>query len=85
MYADIQYVISGKELIGVAPLSDLKDVLVPYDAAKDVEFMTVNTIKNVPATPDRFFLFFPSDIHRPGMKDGVSSPVRKVVIKVKLD
>jgi len=84
-YADIQYVISGRELMGIAPLSDLKDVLVPYDAAKDVEFMTVNTIKNVPATPDRFFIFLPSDIHRPGLKDGVNSPVRKVVVKVKLD
>jgi YhcH/YjgK/YiaL family protein len=69
----------------VAPLTDLKDVLTPYDAAKDIEFMTVNTIKNVTATPDRFFVFFPSDIHRPGLKDGVNSPVRKVVVKVKID
>ena len=85
LYADIQYVISGRELIGVAPLAGLKDVLVPYDAAKDIEFMTVNTIKNVPAAPDRFFLFFPSDIHRPGLKDGVNAPVKKAVVKVKLD
>ena len=85
LYADIQYVISGRELIGVAPLAGLKDVLVPYDEAKDIEFMTVNTIKNVPAAPDRFFLFFPSDIHRPGLKDGVNAPVKKAVVKVKLD
>jgi len=85
LYADIQYVISGRELIGVAPLAGLKDVLVPYDEAKDIEFMTVNTIKNVPAAPDRFFLFFPSDIHRPGLKDGDNAPVKKAVVKVKLD
>lgn len=84
-YIDIQYVISGKEQIGIAPLSDLKETLVPYDAAKDIEFMTVNQIKNVPATPDRFFIFFPNDIHRPGLKDGENSPVRKVVVKVKID
>ncbi len=85
VYADIQYVISGRELMGIAPLSDLKDVTVPYDPVKEVEFMTVNTIKSVPATPDNFFIFFPSDIHRPGLKDGVNSPVRKVVVKVRLD
>jgi YhcH/YjgK/YiaL family protein len=85
IYADIQYVISGRELIGIAPLNDLKEVLEPYDAAKDIEFMTVNQIKNVPATPDRFFIFLPSDIHRPGLKEGVNAPVRKVVVKVRLD
>ena len=84
-YIDIQYVISGKELIGIAPLSDVKDILVPYDAVKDIEFMTVNQIRNVPATPDRFFLFFPSDIHRPGLKDGENALVRKVVVKVKIN
>ena len=84
-YIDIQYVINGKELIGIAPLSDVKDILVPYDAVKDIEFMTVNQIKNVAATPDRFFLFFPSDIHRPGLKEGENAPVRKVVVKVKVN
>ena len=84
-YIDIQYVVSGRELIGIAPLSDIKDILVPYDAATDVEFMTVSQIRNVPATSDRFFIFFPDDIHRPGLKDGVNSPVRKVVVKVKID
>ncbi len=84
-YIDIQYVISGKELIGIAPLSDVKDILVPYDAVKDIEFMTVNQIRNVPAIPDRFFLFFPSDVHRPGLKDGENALVRKVVVKVKIN
>ena len=84
-YIDIQYVISGKELIGVAPISDTKDILVPYDAVKDIVFMTVNQIKNLPATPDRFFIFFPDDVHRPGLKDGENSNVRKIVVKVKID
>lgn len=84
-YIDLQYVISGRELIGLAPLSDVKDILVPYDAAKDIEFMTVNQITNLTATPDRFFIFFPSDVHRPGLKEGVNSPVRKVVVKIKVN
>lgn len=84
-YIDIQYVVSGKELIGVAPVSQKKDILEPFDPAKDIEFMTVNQGVNVKATPDRFFIFFPEDLHRPGLKDGENSQVRKVVVKVMID
>ena len=84
-YIDIQYVISGSEMMGVAPVSMKKEVLAPYDANKDIEFMTVTQNSEFKATPDRFFIFFPSDIHRPGVKVGENSQVRKVVIKVKID
>ncbi|MGD0341214.1 MAG: YhcH/YjgK/YiaL family protein [Bacteroidales bacterium] len=84
-YIDIQYVVNGNELIGIAPLSQQKDVLEPYNEAKDI--MNVSVIREVTykATPDRFFIFFPVDFHRPGLKDGTSTLVRKVVIKVKVD
>jgi YhcH/YjgK/YiaL family protein len=84
-YIDIQYVVSGKELIGVAPMSDRKEILEPYDETKDVMFLTVNLVNNLNAAPDRFFIFFPDDVHRPGLKDGENSQVRKVVVKVKVD
>lgn len=84
-YIDIQYVINGVEEMGVAPLSALKEVTVPYDATKDVGFMTVKKCKLYNATPDRFFIFFPSDIHRPSVKSGQNSQVKKVVVKVKVD
>lgn len=84
-YIDIQYVVSGKELIGVAPISRKKDVITAYDPVKDIEFMTVNGSEDHLALPDKFFIFFPDDIHRPGIKDVESSPVRKVVVKVKID
>lgn len=84
-YIDIQYIISGKEFIGVAPLSQKNEVLEPYDAAKDIEFLTVTGGENYLALPDRFFIFFPDDAHRPGLKDGQNSPVRKIVLKVKVD
>jgi YhcH/YjgK/YiaL family protein len=84
-YIDLQYVISGIELMGIAPMSQKKEVITPYDSAKDVEFLTVTSSVNIKATPDKFFIFFPSDIHRPGVKVGENSQVRKVVIKVKID
>jgi biofilm protein TabA len=84
-YIDIQYVVSGKELIGMAPASLKGEIVTPYNETKDVEFMKVKEIINRKATPDRFFIFFPSDLHRPGLKDGENSMVRKVVVKVKVD
>lgn len=85
-YIDIQYVIDGEENIGVAPLSQKKDVVTPYDEAKDIEFMTVDDSTYHRATPQNFFIFFPSEIHKPGMRTGNDSTiVRKIVVKVKVD
>jgi biofilm protein TabA len=84
-YIDIQYIISGKEFIGVAPMAMKKEILVPYDATKDIEFFTVTDGAEYNALPDRFFIFFPSDAHRPNLKDKENSLVRKVVVKVKVD
>jgi YhcH/YjgK/YiaL family protein len=84
-YIDIQYVISGVEQMNVAPQSMKKDILTPYDPAKDIEYMTVNQSNSYKATPERFFIFFPSDIHRPSVKIGENSQTRKIVLKVKID
>ena len=84
-YIDIQYIINGKELMGVAPMSQKKDILAPYDPERDVEFLTVTSGENQMALPGRFFIFFPEDAHRPALKDGENSPVRKIVVKVKVD
>jgi YhcH/YjgK/YiaL family protein len=84
-YIDIQYIITGTEKMNVAPLSSLKEVTVPYDATKDVGFMTVNNSESYIATPDNFFIFFPSDIHRPSVKVAENSQVKKIVVKVKVE
>jgi YhcH/YjgK/YiaL family protein len=47
--------------------------------------MTVNQTASYVATPDKFFIFFPSDIHRPSVKVGENKIVRKVVVKVRID
>lgn len=84
-YIDIQYVIQGVELMSVAPMSERKEVITVYDSTKDIEFMTVKQSKDYKATSERFFVFFPSDIHRPGVKVEENSQVRKIVVKVKVD
>jgi YhcH/YjgK/YiaL family protein len=84
-YIDIQYVVSGVELMNIAPISSLKEIIVPYDNTKDIEFLTVAKVVNYKATPSNFFIFFPGDAHRPGLKDGQNAHVRKIVIKVMVD
>jgi YhcH/YjgK/YiaL family protein len=84
-YIDIQYVISGVEQMSVSPLSKIQEVKTPYDATKDVEFMTVSETSTYTANPEKFFIFFPSDIHRPGLKLNENSQVRKIVVKVKVE
>jgi YhcH/YjgK/YiaL family protein len=84
-YIDLQYVISGKEVMNIAPLTSIEEVITPYDDKKDIEFVTVSKVVNYKASPSNFFIFFPTDVHRPGLKDGANAQVRKIVIKVKVE
>ena len=84
-YIDIQYVVKGSELIGIAPLSSQDSILQKYDATKDIEFLSVKKGAMIQATPAKFFIFFPEDAHMPGLKEGTNAPVRKAVAKVRID
>ena len=84
-YIDIQYVLSGKELMGIGPMSDLQEIQQPYNESSDIQYFSVSKITNRKAEAGRFLIFFPSDAHRPGLKDGENSPVKKVVLKLKID
>ncbi len=86
VYADIQVVVSGAEQMGLAPY-DATVITIPYDEEKDIMFMSATDAKDLIARPSRFFLFFPSDAHRPSVRidENDSSLVKKVVVKVKLD
>ncbi len=82
-FADIQYVISGKERIGITPL-EKTTVTIPYDQEKDIVFLDASVFEYRAASPEKFFVFFPEDAHCPGVKILKTSIVRKVVIKVRL-
>jgi YhcH/YjgK/YiaL family protein len=82
-YADIQYLAKGREHIGVA---DMKNnvLTVPYDSLKDVAFFAAADSAFRPATAENFFIFFPDDAHRPGVKIQENDSVRKIVVKVRI-
>jgi len=83
-FADIQYIVTGEEKIGVTTFEN-NLITVPYDSITDVAFLTSDENNFRPATPEKFFIFFPNDAHRPGVKTTENTKVRKVVVKVRIN
>ena len=84
VYADIQYVAVGSELILYAPTAQLQPVTT-YDEAKDF-LLYSDPAATTPLLlgPGRFAIFLPQDGHKPGCVDGVPCHMKKVVIKVRV-
>ncbi|MBP5405089.1 MAG: YhcH/YjgK/YiaL family protein [Clostridia bacterium] len=77
-YIDIQCVLKGKELFGVADLST-QTMYEDKFAEKDVAFYK-GEVDLLTLTDGDFVIVFPEDAHRPQQGDG--SHVEKVVVKV---
>jgi len=80
-YIDIQYVIKGVEFMGFTPLTN--QVVVEENLDKDYTFYKGET-SMFRVEEGMFTLFFPEDLHRPGVKVNQISKVKKVVVKVKI-
>jgi YhcH/YjgK/YiaL family protein len=84
-YIDIQYLVSGQEVIGVAPVAGLQ-VTTPYDAAKDVVFYALPAAyQELEIRPGHFAVLFPGEGHLPLCHSHGPHDLHKVVVKVKLD
>lgn len=82
-YIDLQYIISGEEVIGLTRNKEVLKVISPYAEEKDIEFYEYSGGDLLAATPDRYFIFFPEDVHKPCIKMNENSEVKKVVVKIK--
>jgi YhcH/YjgK/YiaL family protein len=80
-YIDVQYVIDGEELMGYAPLNG-QEILDPYKEENDIVFFTGDK-SFTKVSAGMFAVFFPEDVHMPGIASGKSSSVKKLVIKVR--
>ena len=78
-YIDIQYVVSGFDLIGWSELSECRQPKVAYDDDRDVGFFSDRPSSWFRVPAGSLAIFFPEDVHAPL---GTSGPVHKVVIKV---
>ena len=88
-YIDVQYMIHGKELIGVYPDAGEDEISEDRLETGDIRFYTYRDVPGevmLPMTDGCYAVFFPEDAHRPGCQmDGEACPVRKIVLKVMVD
>jgi len=82
-YLDVQYVIEGEELMGYAPLGT-QEILEPYKAENDIIFFKGEK-SFIKVSSGMFAIFFPEDVHMPGIRAGKVSDVKKLVIKVRVN
>ena len=78
-YIDIQYVVSGNEVIGWQPLGICESIKQEYDSEKDIAFFLDRPQSWFEVLPRSFTVFFPEDAHAPLAATG---PVHKIVLKV---
>ncbi|MBR1470616.1 MAG: YhcH/YjgK/YiaL family protein [Lachnospiraceae bacterium] len=81
-YYDIQYIISGKEIISMIPAEKLT-VKVPYNPEKDITFYenSFEGIDHVLEDGD-FLIIAPGEGHMPGVCADAQSEIHKAVFKV---
>jgi YhcH/YjgK/YiaL family protein len=85
-FNDLQYIISGKAEMGIMPMDDPNvKITVPYSEEEDIEHFSVNAgYQYYPADSRTFFIFSPKEIHRPAIRVNGNSPIKKIVIKVRV-
>lgn len=77
-YIDLQFVVSGNEVMGWSPLSGLGHSL-GFDEKSDCGFYKDSAQSWFDVRPGCFAVFFPGDAHAPCCGTGIC---RKVVIKI---
>lgn len=86
-YADIQVVVAGTEMFGIGSLAESWTIKTDYIPERDVMFYEPGS-RFITVTSGSCLIFFPEDIHAPGLAPGEPQqpgPVRKVVMKVRLE
>lgn len=79
-YMDLQWVISGEEIMGYAVKSDLEPTT-EYSSEKDIQFFN-GAYAPLHMKQDMFAIFFPNEGHKPCVKVSEPAKVKKAVFKI---
>jgi YhcH/YjgK/YiaL family protein len=84
-YLDVQFIVSGQEQIGWAAVGSMQNPT-DYNEIKDVFHGSVglDKITFVKLRAGQLAVLYPTDGHAPGLSDGASSPVKKIVVKIQI-
>jgi YhcH/YjgK/YiaL family protein len=82
-YVDIQCVVRGTETMGIAPV-DQAEIIESFDEVRDIGFYNIaeTACAYFEAEPGNFFIFFPKDAHRPGIRARGTEVNKKIIIKI---
>ncbi|MDE2223520.1 MAG: YhcH/YjgK/YiaL family protein [Candidatus Omnitrophica bacterium] len=85
-YMDVQYVISGAELMQTARPEDLK-ALTEYDEKGDYQFFQADgPVSGQVVKAGEFAVFYPLEPHRPSCRyEGHRGAVKKLIFKVRMN
>ncbi len=85
IYADLQYVVKGEEIMGLSLDSAPKPVT-QYDPKADIQFFeTAGEGSPLLVPSGQFTVFFPGELHKPGcLVGGIPGTVKKLVFKIKM-
>ncbi|MDE1921368.1 MAG: YhcH/YjgK/YiaL family protein [Candidatus Omnitrophica bacterium] len=85
IHADVQYVVSGSEIMQTAGLKDLAP-LTDYDAQGDYQFFKpAGAVNEFVVGTGEFAVFYPNEPHRPSCScEDHQGPVKKLVFKVRI-
>jgi len=80
---DLQYIIYGEEKVGYTDYQNSKMSLKEYDDKNDIElFSRIENENFFIFKQGMYVVFFPEDIHRPGLINNEVRGVRKVIFKI---
>ena len=82
-YIDIQALVTGEEIIGVADISEPK-TMTKEVPEKDCYFYDCET-QPILMKPGYFLVLYPNDLHKPCVAVGEPQKCRKVVMKIKYE
>lgn len=82
-YIDVQFIVSGEEIIGWVPRNRMK-ITEAYDAGRDVCFgiAASGSVISVHLQAGQLAVLYPEDGHAPKLAVGAPSSVMKIVVKV---
>lgn len=80
-YIDLQFIVSGSELVGIRTLTN--QIPVETNIESDYSFYDIDS-DLIRFESKTFMLFFPDDLHMPGVHLDQASNIKKVVVKIKV-
>jgi len=82
-FIDLQYILYGEEKIGYADYRSPKMLLKEYDEASDAEFFKrIEDESFFVLKKGMYAVFFPEDVHRPGVANKEVHGIRKIIFKI---